>query len=147
MKVHGKREGFEFPRGFFAASIDEVIEGKLYLGNYEASKQRELLKKYNITAVLVAGSGLRASFPDDFKYRVFKLSDDLETDLFSVFGEAFEYIESNETVFVHCQAGISRSASLVIAYLMKKCTWTYPEAYSFLKSKRKVIHPNKNFQS
>ncbi len=42
-------------------------------------------------------------------------------------------------------AGISRSVSFVIAYLMKENMWKYDEAYNFVKSKRKTISPNSGF--
>jgi len=47
---------------------------------------------------------------------------------------------------VHCAAGVSRSASIVIAYLMKINHWTFENAYSFVKSKRKIIDPNFGFK-
>ena len=49
------------------------------------------------------------------------------------------------SVLVHCAAGVSRSASIVIAYLMRIKGWTYAEAFSYVKSKRFVICPNSGF--
>ena len=48
-------------------------------------------------------------------------------------------------MLVHCAAGISRSSSTVIAYLMKKFGWTYVKAYGFVRGKRPVISPNNGF--
>ena len=42
-------------------------------------------------------------------------------------------------------AGVSRSASLVIAYLMKENNWKYEESFKFVKSKRSKIFPNLGF--
>ena len=42
-------------------------------------------------------------------------------------------------------AGVSRSASVVIAYVMKKLDLGYKDAYKFVKERRKVIHPNPGF--
>ena len=48
-------------------------------------------------------------------------------------------------VLVHCHAGISRSATVCIAYIMWLKHWTMECAYQFLKSKRSLIAPNLNF--
>lgn len=48
-------------------------------------------------------------------------------------------------MLVHCQAGISRSATICIAYLMYLKHLNLDEAFDFLKSKRSVISPNLNF--
>ena len=46
---------------------------------------------------------------------------------------------------VHCMAGVSRSATLCIAYLMKHQHMTLREAYSHVKSCRCFIRPNIGF--
>ncbi len=47
--------------------------------------------------------------------------------------------------FRHCAAGVSRSASIVIAYYIKEKKMTFQEAYDFVKSKRNKIYPNSGF--
>jgi protein-tyrosine phosphatase len=42
-------------------------------------------------------------------------------------------------------AGVSRSASIVIAYLMKNRNLTFDSAYKFVKEKRTKIQPNPGF--
>jgi protein phosphatase slingshot len=41
--------------------------------------------------------------------------------------------------------GISRSASVVIAYVMKAKNWNLNKALTFVKNKRNCIKPNENF--
>ena len=46
---------------------------------------------------------------------------------------------------VHCVAGVSRSASICIAYLMKYERMTLDQAYRHCKRRRPVVHPNVGF--
>ena len=46
---------------------------------------------------------------------------------------------------VHCMAGISRSSSVCIAYLMKYYRMTLKEAHAHVKSRRQIIRPNMGF--
>ena len=48
-------------------------------------------------------------------------------------------------VMVYCRAGMSRSASLCIAYFMRHHNMTMDEAFQFVKEKRPIIHPNPGF--
>ena len=48
-------------------------------------------------------------------------------------------------VLVHCHAGISRSATVCIAYLMYKNNFTLEQAFDHVRSRRGVISPNLNF--
>ena len=48
-------------------------------------------------------------------------------------------------VIVHCVAGVSRSATLCIAYFMKYQKMTLFEAHNFVKTKRPIIRPNPGF--
>lgn len=48
-------------------------------------------------------------------------------------------------VLVHCQMGISRSATIVIAYLMRKQRQGLDEVLKQVRAKRRRINPNENF--
>lgn len=66
------------------------------------------------------------------------------------FPGVFEFItnalESSGRILVHCFAGKSRSASLVIAYLMKTLKMTYMNAFRYVQSHRAVVEPNLGFE-
>ena len=51
----------------------------------------------------------------------------------------------NNKIFVHCQAGISRSATNVIAYLMAREDMSLKEAFLHTKACRHQIGPNLGF--
>ena len=46
---------------------------------------------------------------------------------------------------VHCVAGVSRSSSICLAFLMKYLKMNLRESYNFVKSKRPIIRPNAGF--
>ncbi|KAG0027305.1 hypothetical protein BGZ81_005712 [Podila clonocystis] len=62
------------------------------------------------------------------------------------FSAAFEFIDQSVAqggkVLVHCQLGVSRSASLVIAYVMRAQGMGLSEAYDYVKQLSAVISPN-----
>ena len=84
-----------------------------------------------------------------FIYKRIAVSD-TDTDRLSPhFTEAFEFIElarkNGSCVFVHCSAGISRSATLTIAYIMSYYKLALQTAYQYVKERRPAISPNLNF--
>lgn len=54
-------------------------------------------------------------------------------------------IPSTENILIHCWAGVSRSATLVIARIMDKKNMDVDSAINFVRSKSCVINPNSGF--
>ncbi|KAF8941673.1 hypothetical protein BGZ58_000009 [Dissophora ornata] len=61
---------------------------------------------------------------------------------FAMIDEAVARNHGNGKALIHCQLGVSRSASLVIAYVMKTLGMGLTEAYDFVKQRSAVISPN-----
>lgn len=55
-------------------------------------------------------------------------------------------LQTGGKILIHCAQGRSRSATLLLAYLMFDQKITYYEAIKFLKSKRPQCQPNDGFQ-
>ncbi|KAJ3566843.1 hypothetical protein NP233_g6745 [Leucocoprinus birnbaumii] len=53
--------------------------------------------------------------------------------------------DPNARVLVHCVEGISRSSSVVAAFLMAQYNWSPTEAVQYVKSKRRIAEPNFGF--
>lgn len=49
-------------------------------------------------------------------------------------------------MLVHCQVGISRSATILIAFLMKEYKLRFKEAFEMVVKKRKIVDPNEGFR-
>lgn len=73
-----------------------------------------------------------------------------ETNLVAVLDQTDDYLDdikrSGDRVLVHCNAGVSRSTSIVIGYLMRRIGYTYADAHHVVKSKRPCCRPNKGFE-
>jgi len=61
------------------------------------------------------------------------------------FREALSFIESSKKIYVHCWAGVSRSASIVIAYFMWKQKLNFIESKKLVERGRECINPNEGF--
>ena len=68
-----------------------------------------------------------------------------DENIFKYFKECIQFIENSKKIYIHCMAGVSRSASIVIAYLMYKEHKNYFQIYTEVKKKRNVIRPNFGF--
>ncbi|XP_046876970.1 uncharacterized protein si:dkey-175m17.7 [Hypomesus transpacificus] len=123
----------------------------LFLGNERDAEDLDLLLRFNIGYVVNVtthlplyhlGSGL-------VRYKRLPATDNSKQNLRQYFEEVFEFIEeahqSGRGVLVHCQAGVSRSATIVIAYLMKHTLMTMTDAYKYVRGRRLVVSPNLNF--
>jgi len=99
-----------------------------------------------IKQILVVGSELwKCHDTDDFKFMFIDIDDDGDEDIFRHFEKTYTFINQKSTL-VHCFAGISRSPSIVIAYLMKEYGMTYFSAFKMCKEKRCIVCPNNGFR-
>ena len=124
----------------------EIIKNKLFLGNYYSATQKEELKKRGVTHILMVGYLLHEFFPDDFEYGNIEIEDDERENIFRYFYTCINFIEESKICFVHCQAGVSRSASIVIAYVMYNLKLRYEDALEYVREKREYIYPNNGFR-
>ncbi len=126
--------------------IDKITD-KVFLGNEEGGLNKEKLKELGVTHILICGLDLHKFHPKEFTYKHFLIDDHPNEDLKKYFRESLMFMDSSKKVYVHCWAGVSRSASIVIAYIMWKNKYNYEEAYSFVKERREWINPNEGFIS
>jgi len=59
----------------------------------------------------------------------------------------FSFRANNQCCLVHCKMGISRSASTVLAYLMKEHNHSFADALEHVKKRRSCINPNGGFRN
>uniref|UniRef100_A0A1A8IW62 protein-tyrosine-phosphatase n=1 Tax=Nothobranchius kuhntae TaxID=321403 RepID=A0A1A8IW62_NOTKU len=122
----------------------------LFLGNERDAQDLDLLLRLNIGFVVNVTTHLPLYHVSvGLHYKRLPATDNSKQNLRQYFEEVFEFIEeayqSGKGVLIHCQAGVSRSATIVIAYLMKHTLMTMTDAYKYVRSRRPVVSPNLNF--
>jgi len=128
-----------------ALQVSKITPG-VFISDHVVSKNYDLLKSHGIKQILTIGTELEPHDHPDFKAMYIALDDSVVEDIRQHFDQAHEFIARAPTL-VHCYAGISRSATLVISYVMKHKKMTLKKALKYCRSKRCVIDPNPGFIS
>jgi len=147
--LEAQKENMTYP------SMSEIEPG-LFLGNLKSCYYRPLLETNGINAIvsltntnLPAWASTRQYIPED-RHKWLLCQDSSTQDLLIHMDHVCEFIdrmlqsESPGAVLVHCKYGVSRSPTIVIAYLMRKRGLKFEDALAMVKEKRKV-RPSANF--
>lgn len=86
----------------------------------------------------------------EFVLKLILLRDSSTENLLQVLGEACEFIKTSLAkndggVLIHCHQGVSRSASVVIAFVMEEMDLEYDTALRYVRGSRPKVNPNKGF--
>lgn len=128
-------------------SMDEIIPG-LFLGDRYAIYETKKCGIENILNVTREPDSTYMSMPQGANWKEIPVEDNTKTDIAKYFPETYAFIDQalkQGKVLVHCEQGISRSPTVVAAYLMKKWVMSADEALKFIASKRPSINPNPSF--
>lgn len=132
-------------------NLDEIEPG-LWLGNVTAAADLPTLEKLAIRSVLTIDScplPTHVTENPSLRVKYIQASDVPREDLIKHFEDTNNFIreslEEERNVLVHCYFGVSRSATIVIAYIMNKYKLTYDAALQRVKSKRRFVMPNPGF--
>ncbi|XP_060783205.1 protein phosphatase Slingshot homolog 3 [Neoarius graeffei] len=121
----------------------------LYLGSEWNAANFEELQKNNVGYILNVTMEIDNFFPESFTYMNVRVYDVDSTDLLSHWKNTYTFLnearKSGQSVLVHCKMGVSRSASTVIAYLMKQQGWTLEEGLNHVRERRPIVQPNDGF--
>ena len=126
------------------------ISDNVYLSNFFAAKCHAKLAAVGITHILVCAQELPHALANDERltYESLKLADNPGAQL--PLAQALAFIASSHAaggrVLCHCAAGGSRSAAVVIAWLMQERNLTYDEALAAVRKQRSV-QPNMGFEA
>lgn len=133
--------------------ISEIIPGELYLSDMAAANDIVKLKRHGIKGVISLGglyeqmSYLVHGDPEyHLEYYQIYIEDCSSEPINEYFEDAIWFINKlSAPVLVHCFMGMSRSVSIIVAYLIKEKDMTYTEAISYVQERRTFICPNDGF--
>ncbi|RWW55785.1 hypothetical protein BHE74_00037532 [Ensete ventricosum] len=127
------------------------VDDHVYLGGDSVARDRAALRRHGITHVLnCAGAACPERFRGELAYRTLWLRDSPAEDLAPVLYDAFDFLERARAAprgraLVHCRRGASRSAALVVAYLMWRRAIPFDDALRAVRAVRPSVDPNLGF--
>ena len=130
--------------------ISEIIQNKLYLGDFHGAGDLKTLKQLGITHIIHLGApDEQMVYPlfDNFKH-IRVVVDDVDNEPICNHFERTNGViaHKDSVVFVHCWAGVSRSATIVAAYLIQHFGLSANEAIKYIQHRRQCVSPNLGFR-
>ncbi|XP_048858625.1 dual specificity protein phosphatase 18 [Brienomyrus brachyistius] len=125
------------------------VTDHLYLSNIRAANDIVMVSACKITCIINATEDATNVPVPEVEYVRVPVADSPDARLGDHFDTVADKIlrvaEQCGRTLVHCNAGVSRSAALCLAYLMRHSGMTLVEAHSRVKSLRPIIRPNAGF--
>ncbi|XP_034975416.1 dual specificity protein phosphatase 22-A isoform X2 [Zootoca vivipara] len=125
------------------------VVGGLYLGNIRDSEDKENLVKNGITHILSVHNNAKPVL-EDMTYLCISASDSSNQNLIQHFKECIRFIHECRLhgggCLIHCLAGVSRSTTILVAYLMTVTNFGWEECLTATKAVRSYVSPNFGFQ-
>ncbi|CAH1779548.1 unnamed protein product [Owenia fusiformis] len=129
-------------------SMDKILPG-LYVGNIRDAQNKQKLDDHGITHVLAIHDTAR-KIHEDKTYLLIEASDNARQELSQFFRQAIDFIHQARldggTVLVHCLAGVSRSVTVTVAYIMTSTDLGWRDALNAVRGARRCANPNYGFQ-
>ncbi|EIM88628.1 phosphatases II [Stereum hirsutum FP-91666 SS1] len=129
-----------------ARSIDVVFDGRVFIGNLLSATSLSVHPELGITHIL--------SVCPDFSsptrnHMTIGVQDTEYDDLLIHLPNACQFIQAaldeGGKVLVHCVMGVSRSATVICAFLMQSRHMSVHEALCYLRQRRPRVQPNYGF--
>lgn len=135
---------------YFFSNSKEIIP-RLFLGSSFSAFNKFDLDQKNINVVLNITDEIDNFYEgkSNITYYKFPIRDNNQDDISMILEETYNIIEYHlelgDRILVHCFMGASRSASIVINYIMKKYNTTYINAFNLVKRTNPIINLTEKF--
>ena len=143
----GKKEDSHLhtEKKFLVRPLSQVTDN-IYLGNVLDAQNINKLLKLGIKKVLsLITDPQLLIYPPTIEHKLIHISDFPRENIIKYFGECLLFIDDDKKILVHCYAGASRSATIIIAYLMWKNQLDYVESCNIVQKIRPIVNPNYGF--
>ena len=122
--------------------IDKITD-KIYLGDDEGALKIENFETEKINNVLSI-TDTPPNYPEELNinHKTINVKDCLSVNIIPFIKECIDFIENSDKIYVHCNCGVSRSPTVVIAYLMWKTHSSFIQVYNFVQMRRPCIEPS-----
>ena len=119
------------------------------LGRARDAERADLLRQHRVTHIVNLAPESNVTKCEDITYLCIDVKDHSDQPILQHFDTVIQFLEEtrrqNGKALVHCRQGVSRSATLVIAYLIKSFGLPLVLAKDVVKQRRPVINPNLGF--
>ncbi|EDV21191.1 uncharacterized protein TRIADDRAFT_30465, partial [Trichoplax adhaerens] len=127
----------------------QILPG-LYIGKLADEQSKRRLKFNGITHILSIYE-LAKPTHKEYKYKCIRIPDHEHQDISQFFKECIEFIHEcryDENLILTCQAvcGVSRSVTVVAAYLMAISNMSWRQSLNAVKASRTQANPNSGFR-
>jgi protein-tyrosine phosphatase len=122
----------------------------LLLGTGHQATNWKVVRDLKLTHIINISIEHQCVFTDKIKYLHLELEDMEDVLLKDRFDQTIHFMDTafenpSCRILVHCNLGISRSTTIILAYLMKTYNATLVEAFKFLRHRRPIVCPNVGF--
>lgn len=122
------------------------IIDNIYLGSSYNSNNIYTIQKFGIEKIINVTQEIPSLFPE-IEYLRIPIRDTRDSFIENYLENSYQFITKNNKhqILIHCYMGASRSATVVIYYLMKHHKMSLEQALEYLQKKRPIININVNF--
>ncbi|KAG7086182.1 hypothetical protein E1B28_002140 [Marasmius oreades] len=139
------------PSPISPSTLPPSSNASLFLGSLSAIEDPSVLRQNRISVIVQVIDAPWVPPLDEKEFSCYKIPvlDATSVDLAPYLESVCAFIEgslrSGRGVLVHCQQGVSRSTSIVIAYLIRYKLMSYDQAFEFVLKRRPCAQPNSGF--
>jgi len=138
-------------------SFHNQITDRVWLGNYVEASNKEFMTRNKIRVIINCSKDIPFYFSEDvvpYQYRI-PVDDDRQPESMRIMYSYLpkitemmrEHVLRGDNIYVHCHAGMQRSACVVVCYVLSLCRMNVEEAIQFVKSRRPIAFtPLVNFR-